>query len=717
MNTIYKYQLSLSGVATDVHPIYKDDIALDYEHESSQLFYRGKLTQKMTFVGSEAQTIINADFEQEFILLILSSDDGGVTWEDFYQCVFYKTDCTIDEDNLSVSVKPDVYDRYMDVLDSLEKEYNLIDLLPQVEPVRMTKRGIIQIYGGGDGVLTNFYGGMSWEQDYDIGDDDPTDYNFAEITSTLEISFEDAITGLSDVFKGLRDEFLDGVKFYNGEGVYYIQCTLVQAYTYVAEIKQVSDDTAIYQASFSADSDDFPATLEFVNYDTPSDIIYGSVIETGIYSRILCDVEQITIEGITYDCEKLSTADPSAANINYHYTFAYPLATITTSDRSSTDATKWGRKDDGTYYLPPTDSDIYYPVARSLWVNYSQWFSFTATDYAYLTAARKEYYLNDAYPLWSVISVLLAKATDDVTFEGTSTYSEFFYAATNPVSELVNEVPYITPKSNILVGEYSEPAKKAPVSLGMLFEMLKKAFGCYWYIDDDNCLRIEHISWFKNGGSYTVDAQVGIDLTNLGQPTNEKAWTFSTNKYQYDKLQMAARYQYKWMDEGSEIFDWHPYEVTSRFVTTDKVEEINISNFSSDVDYMLVAPENCSKDGFALLMTLTDTEVYVPIITSSIGGKTYITQNFYASLYFLQLKYLDYDMPTWDYEMNDTSYTSKGIQRNKKQQITFPLGGTMPYLMRLVRTDIGDGQIEKISISLSSWVAKTTLKYDTYDNE
>lgn len=715
MNTQYRFQLDLSGVTSFVHPIYKDDMALDYEYESNERFFRGKLTQNMTFVGSEAQTIINAPFEQEFLLTIQSSQDGGLTWADFYQCKFYKTDCKFDLDNLSVSVKPTVQDRYQAVLDGLEKEYNLIELLPASERVRMTKRGIIQIYGRGDGVITNFYGGMSWEQDYDIGDDNPTGYNFAEITTTLEITFEDAISGLNGVFKGLRNEFLDGTKFYNGENVYYLQCTLSQ-YTYFCEIKRVSNNEALYQASFSS-QESIPARLEFVKYGNPSDVMYADVVETGIYSRILCDVEAITIDGITYETRRLSNGDPSIANINYHYTFAYPLATIQTSDRTSVTPTKWGRKDDDTYYLPPTDDDIYLPVARSLWSNYSQWFSFTATDRMYEEAARKAYYLKDAYPLWSVLSVLLAEVAPNITFAGTSVYSEFLYAATNPISDLPYKGIYITPKTNILVGEYSEPAHKAPITLKYIFDMLKNAFGCYWFIDDDNRLRIEHLYWFKNGGSYTMAHQIGTDVTNLGQPTSEKAWTFGTNQYQYDKLQMAARYQFAWMDAGSEVFDWKPYEITSRFVTTDKVEEINISNFTSDVDYMLVAPENCSKDGFALLLTMTDTEVYVPIITSLINGKSYTAQNYFASLYFLQLKFLDYDMPTWQYVMNGVTYTSKGIQRALKQEITFPLNGTMPNLMRLVRTGMGDGQVESMSINLSSWVAKTILKYDTYDNE
>jgi hypothetical protein len=67
------------------------------------------------------------------------------------------------------------------------------------------------------------------------------------------------------------------------------------------------------------------------------------------------------------------------------------------------------------------------------------------------------------------------------------------------------------------------------------------------------------------------------------------------------------------------------------------------------------------------------------------------------------------------YGDNPLPYPSRGIQRGKKQTVQIPLGDTIPDMMKLVRTGLGDGQIEKMSINLSSRVAKTTLKYDTYD--
>ena len=163
-------------------------------------------------------------------------------------------------------------------------------------------------------------------------------------------------------------------------------------------------------------------------------------------------------------------------------------------------------------------------------------------------------------------------------------------------------------------------------------------------------------------------------------------------------------------------------DIVSPFVQTDKVEDINIGNFSSDIDYMSIAPDNFSKDGFVLLMAKTDTqtgEKYIPFYYyQDMENHTQIVQNWYASLQYLILHFLRSDLPAWTFNYgDDTDYEAYGIQRQKKQQVQIPVGDTTPDLMKLVRTAMGDGQVERMSINLSSRMAKTTLKYDTYAEE
>ena len=61
------------------------------------------------------------------------SDDWGQTYNQYYKAKFMKTDCTFNDDDKLVTVQPETIDQYNDVLAGLEKEYNLIELAPQIE--------------------------------------------------------------------------------------------------------------------------------------------------------------------------------------------------------------------------------------------------------------------------------------------------------------------------------------------------------------------------------------------------------------------------------------------------------------------------------------------------------------------------------------------------------------------------------------------------------
>jgi hypothetical protein len=181
---------------------------------------------------------------------------------------------------------------------------------------------------------------------------------------------------------------------------------------------------------------------------------------------------------------------------------------------------------------------------------------------------------------------------------------------------------------------------------------------------------------------------------------------------------MPARYQYEWMDKSTDLFNGKPINVLSRFVKEDKVEEITVANFTRDIDYMLLASENCSKDGFALLQAqLVSGNWVLPYHTFMREQYEYRLQNYIVAMINLQDWFLTYDMPSWSIEVNDTAVTAKGIQRNKKQTLSFPAGDSDPDLQKLVKTAIGNGQYDKLAINLSSRMAKVTLKYNTYDNQ
>ena len=99
-------------------------------------------------------------FDFQFLLTIYISYNGGNTWSEYWNGTFWKTDCEFDDDSESVTVTPTVHDQYNDVLAGLEKEYNLIDLLPEIVQVRADKRPMIQVYVPGQSSIGCFLSGM-----------------------------------------------------------------------------------------------------------------------------------------------------------------------------------------------------------------------------------------------------------------------------------------------------------------------------------------------------------------------------------------------------------------------------------------------------------------------------------------------------------------------------------------------------------------------------
>jgi hypothetical protein len=246
-------------------------------------------------------------------------------------------------------------------------------------------------------------------------------------------------------------------------------------------------------------------------------------------------------------------------------------------------------------------------------------------------------------------------------------------------------------------------------------DMLRNVYKCYWYIEDGK-FKIEQINFFRNGGSYSQSPVIGYDLTELSNTRNGKKLAFATSEYSFDKVDMPERYQFEWMDDVTTSFQGLPIEVESKYVTAGKIEEINISNFTTDIDFMLLNPSAISQDGFALFAAVTTQgggQLELPFTRQTVDGVEYYIQNGYLAYINLQPTYWVYDMPARLFKINDMEYQATSIERKKKQTLNFPCGADDPNPMHLIKTYIGNGQIEKISVNLCSRNIKAELKYDT----
>lgn len=815
MNPIYKFQLSAGSATQRAYPIYKDDLAKDFEKESGQEFFRAKLSGNLTLESHDYTFIISKAFDTQFVLEIFISYDAGQTWTTYWRGTFWKTDCDFDDDAKTVVVKPTVWDQYNDILAGLDKEYNLIELAPEIVPVKADKRPMIQVYVPGQSVIGCFLSGMWWEQEANPESDETKlveDFHFSLNKSLFAVNVSGGGSiSLPQIFTGDSfDPTKQGTQEYTNGGFTFRYTYYVQSggSGIVWAIVRNSDSKVLWSKTLGNQN---PSQL-------PYEIILDPVSESGatgkvtlylhtipVYSRYVCDTPTIN----SLDTYPIPTNDIVENNRNYTRVIGYYFPdTIVFSTILVSMPTQWGIYQPGQYYFNPADSEIAglgeaFPVARNAWGLVSIWFVFSEFDWIVEESGRQPFTIRHAYPLSSVISVLLAKIAPGITHEATTDYSQFLYGQ-NLIG--ITQTLLITPKSNLVTAGYDQPAQKAPITLKNVTDMLRDCFRCYWFVDAQNRFRVEHIQYFRNGGSYSASPVVGINLTTQKVPRNGKEWAFARNQYKFDKPDMAARYQFGWMDDVTQLFEGYPIDIISKYVNPDNIEQIDVSRFTSDIDYILLNPGEISKDGFVLLSAahmfyqnsvssvanqiyqndiFVDMEAGEQVIVSFSGknifrsdvaavydgngkqlvnilvgreytitlpqntnklmlkrdaanvinagtatfmfrristlslpynnyvidGQDHFLQNANVAFCILQ-KYYAYDMPARIYEVNSMRMYAQGIKRLKSQILRFPVLSD-PDLVQLVKTNMGNATIEKLSVNLSSRSANATLKYDT----
>lgn len=721
----YRWILNNGTDSRICYPRWKADTAIAYQFEQQQMFRRATLSNNITFVGSDYDWIMAASFEQKISVTIKVDWNENGTFVDYWSGFFHRTDCTINTDNKTVSVKPTVEDKYNKILAGLDNEYDLIKLTPAIQPVNMTRRPMLQIYSKGEEVVSCFLSSMAWEQDVNEAIDDEgkliDDYHFGVIGKYVEISFEQN-QWIQQPFLGTRQAHAGDGEWndFGDDGTFklnYYQFAEAGEEAYFVEnglrIRRVSNDEIVWQFSQSSTKqypewDDIPATFIMQARVTGYTNLTGSRVESDIFGRWCVGA------GLTGSYE-IPTNDIVAYNRNYKYCIPYSgVECVSSTYRSSITPTEWGIKPDGTYYTKPFDDSlagVFQPVSRTTWSGASLWFYSSLIVQAEEESMRVSTTLRDAFTLEAVLSVLLSQVDNSITFDATSDYSQFLYG-NNPLYGDTWGRLVMTPKSNVLTAEYTQPARKAPIKLSEVLKMLRDALGCYWFIDSSNRLRIEHVSWFKNGGSYTSGMTTGINVNQIVNPRNGKPYSFGTNQYSYEKLEMPQRYEYEWMDDTTSAFTGDAIEVVSGYVEQGKIEEINISAFNPDIDYMILNPSMVSEDGFALMCCNVSGGVYSTPI-AAVGTRYTKVQNWKLSMLSLRPNFLISDMPAWTIKIDGITTTAKGIQRKKQQQINIPVGNSEPDLQKLVQTGIGAGEIYNMSVNLSSRMAKTTLRYDT----
>lgn len=275
----------------------------------------------------------------------------------------------------------------------------------------------------------------------------------------------------------------------------------------------------------------------------------------------------------------------------------------------------------------------------------------------------------------------------------------------------------IHPKGTLINNGKVDSDKVYNITLESIFKMLRDVYKCYWYVDEGK-LKIEHIEWFNNGGSYDkADQQVAIDLTTFMCASAKKPWAFSSSKFAYEKEDMPERFSFKWQDEVSRSFVGKPIEMVSNYVNKGQIEEVSINDFTTDIDYMLHNPSEISSSGFALFAATRNSEekpFRLPFVLESFEGKDLSMQNAYLSWINLQPKYWKYDLPAKDVMINGNEVVASTVKRIKTQKVRYPTPFDVDP-QKLVKTYLGLGQVDKVTTTIGTRMNEVTLKYETDD--
>ena len=728
---IYIFVLKVDVNGTEhtrtAHPLYGDDTSKDFEKESGEMFFRQKFVGKLRFIGDDYTFINSKPFDSKFSLDINISYNNGGTSSNTIKCYFTKADCEFDEDSQLIEVTPKSDDEYTKLLAGINKEFDLIQLLPVVKYVKITKRTTLQIYAKNDITCGYFIGNTYWESEVIDSSATSTDLinaHFGYISSPAQITIDMLLTDdyfgtlnptINTIYRGNSNANPSGRAYYGNlyseNNDYYIHTSNMlwfTTYKYIVEVHKTSDDSVVCWAYIDTGEQDL-ANWEIEDSKTLK-VYYGSVDLASpppIYPDDAMTIETSFVYGrvLTADDTEhpIAQDDPIGNTGNLKYCVPNAGFPVLFSFDVQTSPTRYGTAASGEYWVKPQHNGNLLPVARNSWSFCSMWMV------AYNTAQYdKKYILKDAYSLSSCINVLLQQIDTNVTHDCTPDYSSFLYGENE--LRVDDFTLLITPKSNILVNEYDKPASKATITLYQVLDMLKSTLQCYWFVEDGK-LKIEHVKYFRNGGSYSSPT-VETDLTTKFA-RNGKRLSLGTSKYSYNTDAIPERYEFAWMDEQTKMFDGLPIEVMSNYAEQGNIQTVNVARFASDVDMALISPDKFSDDGFFVLAAVgNDVDGYsLPLVDKTVDGIQYVLQNGYMAFATLQPNYWTWNIAAKRVKINGVEVIANGIAKTKTQDVSFAKL-TDPDVTKTIKTDIGYGKVEKISVNLTSRTVNATLVYD-----
>lgn len=159
---MYRFFIDIYNTSKQIYPKI-DDASINWVREDGQFFSRASFP-KLKIIGEDFDLINNGSIYYEYIIRWERWEDGE--YKEVLRGTFTKADASgIDPDLRTMEIEPVVSDRYTNVLDKMDIEFDFLKYNPSFSRVKYRRKPIIQLYTLGSNKITNILGSRVWEQD------------------------------------------------------------------------------------------------------------------------------------------------------------------------------------------------------------------------------------------------------------------------------------------------------------------------------------------------------------------------------------------------------------------------------------------------------------------------------------------------------------------------------------------------------------------------
>lgn len=694
------------GTPQSVNAVYTDAIEISGSKESEFIFIRETISFEFKFVAADFDLISSQSVEDQF--LITMTDGQGIFSE--WQGRFTHLDCEFDNDHKILTVTPLTVDEYDDVLANLDREFNLLDLDVPTQTVSIKEQLLVQIYNTYTNTIGTFIGGNYFEQPCEVVTDieeltgnnntngklDNNNFNFHLALDVLIVEGTSEYAGLYVVEQTTGTGF--GIRYLREDGMYQISRV---GTSFI--LNSANGGPFLFARVLNQDNPNFKAGLYDAIGTQSVDRLHVTALN--LFCRALTNLDEVA------SVNTLRLSDTDFAKFG-SYTKCAPFSfpRFSASQETSEEATRYGRvrppsiENVGRYFVRPTiPGATLFPISRSTWGGASVWVYYDAQGQQVVESSARQITLNSCFEVGDVINGILKEVSPTVRHLKDLSHSNILY---NPTNLLMPTIRYfITPKSNVTAGDYDQPATQAPIRLSWLSTLFADFFKTKWFIDSNKFI-LEHDNYFRGGKSYDAP-NIGLDTTTELEPRTRLPYSYYTSSFTFDKPEIPSQILYKWMDESSEIFEGS-IRMVSNYAKDGEVETKSAGRFTSDIDFIFANAENISPQGFVLMLAIEDENGNLSVPLVDIDG--FEVQNGYASMRYLIDRLHRYNAPSAKMVINSENVDALSVARTKSQDILFPYAEFDN--MELIKTLLGNGNIDEYTVNLLSRTVRATIKHD-----